>query len=218
MRSATCFPHAVVAVGDQREADRIAVAILPHAVTVAVHPAEVVEDLPRPLQVVLIAAHGGVVEVPRRRADRRPLRVALPVQHVRDDGVLVDGVGHRPAEVDVAEPGQLLRREVGRARFRVHARVHVEGQERGPKGRPPAVDREVPLLLQRLQVRVLLPQQPVIVGVAPTGTPPARPRSPARCGSSPSRGRAGGRPRRRAANSSRSGAASGARRGRIPRS
>ena len=103
------------------------------------------------------------MEVPRRRADRRPLRVALAVQHVLDDGVLVDGVGHRAAEVDVAEPGPLLRREVGRARFRVHARVHVERQERGPEGRPPAVDREVPLLLQRLEARVFLPQQPVVV-------------------------------------------------------
>ena len=74
-----------------------------------------------------------------------------------DHGRLVERVGHRLTEVDVAEPVQLDRVDEGLACV-VRARILVEGQECGAEAGTPAVQREVLLALQWLQQRILLAQ------------------------------------------------------------
>ena len=159
------LPHVVAGVGQQRELDPVAGAVLPDAVAVGVGPAQVVEDPVGRVEVVLVAADVGIVKVAGGRADGGPLRVGQTVLHVGDDPVLVDAVGDRLAESQVPEPVELLRCDVGLTGLLVHTGVHVERQEVRPEPRAPPVDREVALGLQRLQLGELLAEHPVYVRV-----------------------------------------------------
>ena len=159
-------PHVVVDVRHELERDRVAGSVLAHPVAVAVRPAEAVEDRVGALDVVLVAAHVGVVEVAGGGADRRPLRVAEPVLDLGDDPLLVDAVRHGAAELDVGEPRQLLGGDVGVAALRVRAGVEVEAEEHGAEGRTAPVDGEVACLLLRLEGGVVLAAQSVRIHLA----------------------------------------------------